>query len=284
MAWFDILGGVAGGLNQGLSQLQQAQQAKQLEERQQAQLRLQQAQEERIRQLQQAQEERAAAAEVRAAALNRYNALQYGVEMDPSIDPDMIRTVGAGAFIKGPQGGIMKKMTPSEQKAEQEAKEYLATAPDRALDREISTVAARQRQQLLENVERNYGPDWITRVDSMAPAMRRAIGKLLLASDDVFLRPEETATGYAAGVNAAAMAPLRTIQGGNMLTDNDLQRAVAAMKLWQEYSQTPKGMLDVKKLGEEPARQKFFSTLPGALAASGAGAAGTRPDPGGLRR
>ena len=33
MAWFDVVGGIAGGLNQGLGQLQQAQQAKQVEAR-----------------------------------------------------------------------------------------------------------------------------------------------------------------------------------------------------------------------------------------------------------
>ena len=47
MAWFDIVGGLAGGLQQGLGQLQQAQQAKQVEARQQALLEIQQAQERR---------------------------------------------------------------------------------------------------------------------------------------------------------------------------------------------------------------------------------------------
>lgn len=47
MAWFDIVGGLAGGLQQGLGQLQQAQQAKQVEARQQQLLEIQQAQERR---------------------------------------------------------------------------------------------------------------------------------------------------------------------------------------------------------------------------------------------
>ena len=47
MAWFDVVGGIAGGLNQGLGQLQQAQQAKQVEARQLELLKLQQAQDAR---------------------------------------------------------------------------------------------------------------------------------------------------------------------------------------------------------------------------------------------
>lgn len=50
MAWFDIVGGLAGGLQQGLGQLQQAQQAKQVEARQQELLKLQQAQDLRAEQ------------------------------------------------------------------------------------------------------------------------------------------------------------------------------------------------------------------------------------------
>ena len=57
MAWFDILGGVAGGLQQGLSQLQQAQQARQVEARQQQLLKIQQAQDIRAEQAAKRQEE-----------------------------------------------------------------------------------------------------------------------------------------------------------------------------------------------------------------------------------
>lgn len=57
MAWFDILGGVAGGLQQGLGQLQQAQQAKQVEARQQELLKLQQAQDIRAAEAAKRQEE-----------------------------------------------------------------------------------------------------------------------------------------------------------------------------------------------------------------------------------
>jgi hypothetical protein len=44
MAWFDIVGGLAGGLQQGLGQWQKAQEAQKTEERQQALLKIQQAQ------------------------------------------------------------------------------------------------------------------------------------------------------------------------------------------------------------------------------------------------
>lgn len=57
MAWFDILGGVAGGLQQGLGQLQQAQQAKQVEARQLELLKIQQAQDIRAQQAAKRQEE-----------------------------------------------------------------------------------------------------------------------------------------------------------------------------------------------------------------------------------
>ncbi len=57
MAWFDILGGVAGGLQQGLGQLQQAQQAKQAEARQLELLKLQQAQDIRAAEAAKRQEE-----------------------------------------------------------------------------------------------------------------------------------------------------------------------------------------------------------------------------------
>lgn len=57
MAWFDIVGGLAGGLQQGLSQLQQAQQAKQVEARQQELLKIQQAQDIRAEQAAKRQEE-----------------------------------------------------------------------------------------------------------------------------------------------------------------------------------------------------------------------------------
>lgn len=57
MAWFDILGGVAGGLQQGLGQLQQAQQAKQVEARQLELLKLQQAQDARAAEAAKRQEE-----------------------------------------------------------------------------------------------------------------------------------------------------------------------------------------------------------------------------------
>jgi hypothetical protein len=57
MAWFDIVGGLAGGLQQGLSQLQQAQQARQVEARQQELLKIQQAQDIRAEQAAKRQEE-----------------------------------------------------------------------------------------------------------------------------------------------------------------------------------------------------------------------------------
>jgi len=57
MAWFDILGGVTGGLQRGLGQLQQAQQAKQVEARQLELLKLQQAQDIRAQQAAKRQEE-----------------------------------------------------------------------------------------------------------------------------------------------------------------------------------------------------------------------------------
>lgn len=57
MAWFDIVGGLAGGLQQGLSQLQQAQQAKQVETRQQELLKIQKAQDIRAGQTAKRQEE-----------------------------------------------------------------------------------------------------------------------------------------------------------------------------------------------------------------------------------
>jgi len=57
MAWFDIVGGLAGGLQQGLGQLQQAQQAKQVEARQQELLKIQQAQDIRAEQAAKRQEE-----------------------------------------------------------------------------------------------------------------------------------------------------------------------------------------------------------------------------------
>ena len=55
MAWFDVVGGIAGGLNQGLGQLQQAQQAKQVE----ARAKQVEARQLELLKLQQAQDERA---------------------------------------------------------------------------------------------------------------------------------------------------------------------------------------------------------------------------------
>jgi len=102
MAWFDILGGVAGGLQQGLGQLQQAQQAKQVEARQLELLKLQQAQNER-----QKKEFEQRERDLREASFLKEASLQNPFNVDPAfasrfpeeakrylmVDPDTRRTV-----------------------------------------------------------------------------------------------------------------------------------------------------------------------------------------------
>lgn len=239
MAWYDLAAGITGGLAAGLNQLQDIQLARHKQQTVDQQVLLQQL-----------RDQQAAVADARAAAQARFAALQHGVEFDPASDPDMVRTMGAGAFVKGANGGIMKKTTPAEAKAEMELDEYSQGAGARKIARGVAEAQARQTQQLMDHVLATYGPNWVDRVGEMKPELRRAVGKLFLGSDDALLRNEDTPAGIsaagtmgAAAINAAAQKDIRT----STIRDREEDNRLNAKVRFTEYLKTAAGNTHFKQ-------------------------------------
>lgn len=110
MAWFDIVGGLAGGLQQGLGQLQQAQQAKKVEARQQALLQLQQAQEERAAE-QFKREQNLAALSDAASLLAKEDPFNVSAQTIQAIGPEAAKRF----IVQNPQTNAFEvRMAPEE--------------------------------------------------------------------------------------------------------------------------------------------------------------------------
>lgn len=158
MAWFDILGGVAGGVSQGLAQLQQAQQAKQVEARQQAQLKIQQAQNRRAEETAQRQ-----VAEENENRFLKLLSLQDPLNIDKTFAaayPDYAKNY----FAVNPQTGtvtlqmdplkmadLQEKVQKSGQRTQLRAEfatpEFQALSPDERMRRGLAAVAAGMDQR-----------------------------------------------------------------------------------------------------------------------------------------
>ena len=159
MAWFDILGGVAGGLNQGLGQLQQAQQAKQVEARQQQLLKLQQAQDLRA-------QEAAARAEERAR-------LQELMEMLGAEDP---RNISGETMAVAQQK--YADLLPGRVRKNVETGTYEVPLPPEKMR---ALVQQDQREQLTKLVE-DVAPGQLTETNAMMALTRGGVNPSLILS------------------------------------------------------------------------------------------------------
>lgn len=261
MAWFDIVGGLAGGLQKGLGQWQRAQEAQKTEERQNALLKVQQD-----------QEARAKAADAQKAAMERYAALESNREFSPQEDPEMVRLLGPGAFVKGPTGGIMKKKSAAEQLQEEQLNDYLAGKPVREGARTIAALTTSQQAQLVNQLRTKYGDNWLANPDKMSFAERRAVGKLILDNPDVFVRPEETPGVAAARATAAALVPTREANIQNLITDNlanltsklqDVENKFTTN--YQGYLKSDQGLIELQQLKNQ-LRTQFPKASPADIA------------------
>ncbi len=225
MAWFDILGGLAGGLNQGLGQVQQNVEARRRSTQAEREMLLKQL--EAVRQ----QEEIA-----RAQALTPINALEEGVEFDPT-DPTYaagVKIAGPGAFVKGASGkGLMKKPKASTIKAEKELAEFDSNAPIRAGERQSALKKQQMQQSAFNLFERKYGPDWVEKIPNMDLKERTLAGVMLMGSNDAFLQEAEKSGPIAAAISAdgyVRSAQARTgNEGLNADRENDNERALLSL-------------------------------------------------------
>ena len=115
MAWFDVVGGIAGGLNQGLGQLQQAQQAKQVEARQLELLKIQQAQDARAEQTaaRQAQEFQQQERDRTEASFFKEASVQDPFNVDPGFASRYAVQAQKYMEINPQTGKVMLRMEPA---------------------------------------------------------------------------------------------------------------------------------------------------------------------------
>lgn len=226
MAWFDILGGVAGGLQQGLGQLQQAQQAKQVEGRQQALLKIQQE-----------QEARAAKQQALEMAQAKLTAMAPGEDLDPN-DPEVAfirQQLGTGVFVRGKAGDrIQRRMSPAEEKAFLELSAYKDPAAEAIRKAELlrQERTTQERQRIEDMLVSRFGPDYQIKLheyDKVPRNIREQIGGML-GNPELFSSPEEKlqrttanariaadASIAAAKLQTAALTPYRDAQTAALL-------------------------------------------------------------------
>jgi hypothetical protein len=206
MSFLDILGGLAGGLNSGLGQVQ----ARQDEQRKLANI-------DKEALLRQYQEKRLQDAQDLAEAQAQYGAMEDGVEHDPT-DPvlgHLVKRLGAAAFIKGPNGGLMKKQRAADALAEINLAEAQKNQPINALKREMEAGDLGRRQALIKSLESQFGPDWQSQLANPKIPLdkRQAWGQQLFGKNDALYSPQErlqySDVVAAAHENAMAMAPYR---------------------------------------------------------------------------
>lgn len=233
MAWFDLLGGLAGGLNQGLGQVQQQQEQLRRSTQQERELALRALQEQR------AQEE----AELQAAQA-AYNAAEPGNLFDPA-DPTvqkMLKRLGPAAFTKGPDGkSLTKKMSAGQQKAELELGEFQAAKPLREAELKAAMENVQFQHQMKEQFAATHGADWMRRIPRMSLPERQMAAIVLGQRPNTFLRPDESEAVMAAGITAAAMKPQRDALAANY---NDQQLSNMRQQ-FNQYLTTPAGKLEM---------------------------------------
>lgn len=220
MAWQDILGGLAGGLSQGLGQVQQNVEARRRSSR-----------EERETLLAQLAAAQRAEELARQQALTPINSLEEGVEFDPS-DPTYapgVKIAGAGAFVKGPSGKLMKKPKAQNVMADQQLADYEAGAAGRAGEREAALRKQRMQQSAFALFEKKYGPNWVEGIRDMDAKDRQVAGTMLMGDKDAFLRPEETPSVIASKISADGYIKSAAMRGGGegAMTDDMRQLIVA---------------------------------------------------------
>lgn len=240
MAWFDILGGLAQGLGSGLGQVQQNIEGLRRS-----------TQVDRELALRALQEQRAAEEQARLQLMQKYQAMEPGVEFDPTSPDyaDLVKAVGPSAFVKGPSGrGVMKKVDPMRQKAELEVGEFQRQAPLREAELQSGLDSAKMLTQLREQFTAKHGPDWMKKILHMPLPERQMAAIALGKRPDTFLRPEESEQVLAAAQTAAAMAPLRQAQATNY-GDQSVGRLRTD---FNQYLQTPAGKLEMGKFLGDP--------------------------------
>lgn len=195
MAFMDILGGLAGGLSQGLGQVQQNVEARRRSTEAEREMLL--------KQLMAARQQEELA---RQQALTPITALEDGVEFDPN-DPTYapgVKLTGPSAFVKGTTPGkLMKRRKASDVKADKELAEWDKGAPEREATRALIARTQAMQQSAFNLFEQKYGPQWVENIRDMDQKDRMVAGMMLMKDKDAFLRPEEAPGVLAAGISAA---------------------------------------------------------------------------------
>ncbi len=252
MAFIDVLGGLAGGLSQGLGQVQQNVETRRRNEATSKELALRAM-----------QEQRAAEEAARRAYFEQHAALEDGVEIDPTM-PDvaaMIKTVGPGAYVKGKSGkGLMKKPKAQNVLAEQQLEEFGKNRPLREATSALELDEATARKQLMDGMIAQYGPDWRRKMvgnEQIPMQARQAAAMILGKNPEWFLSPQEklrySESVGAAAVTAAGMRDMRQAQIGNMTVDNIAQENAA----FDRFVASDPGMLELmRKYGGDIQKMK----------------------------
>lgn len=214
MAWFDILGGVAGGLQQGLGQLQQAQQAKQVEARQQEQLKIQQAQDIRAQQAAKRQEEQ--------ERLEMFKQLLAGEDplnvsgQTMSILQQKYADLVPTTIAKNTETGVFElKMTPAQRMA---------------LKKERAKAAEAARYETLVT---NAPPGSLTAADVVSAVTRGGVDRSMALSR---INPKDLPAAQ------EALFPEKAFEG-SLAQQRELRRAAAEMAR-ARLSAKPEGLTD----------------------------------------
>lgn len=250
MAWQDLLGGLAGGLSQGLGQVQQNVEARRRNDATNKEL-----------MLRQLQEQRAAEEQARLALMAQFNALEPGVEIDPT-DP-MVKVAGPGAFVKGPSGkGLTRKKAAAQEQAELGLAEFKLEEPVRAAGRKDALDQASAKSQLIEAFGKEYGPDWrrfLIGNEQVPLQKRQAAATILYGKPEMFMSQGEklkfSEQVAAAAQTAAAMAPLRQAQAGTIAND-DLARM---QQLFVEETSKLDPMAKIRYMNDPGAKDREFA-------------------------
>lgn len=218
MAFLDKLGGLASGLLGGLGEVRQNVEAQRRSTQEQRQQLLQALQERRL------QEQQAL-----AEAQMQYSTLEPGVGLDPS-DPavaNIIKHLGAGAFVKGSQPGqIMRKMNPQTELAQVQLESVRANQPLETAQRNLQMGEVQDTEALMAGLREKYGQDFRRRLfDSSIPMTeRQGYGASLYKKPDFFMTPEEklkySEQVAAAALQAQAMGNLRQAQSADIGINN----------------------------------------------------------------
>lgn len=254
MAWFDIVGGLAGGLQQGLSQLQQAQQAKKVEARQQALLEIQQAQERRAGE----------AAQRQIAEENENKFLKLLSMQDPlNIDKNFAAAYPDYAknyFAVNPQtGNVALRMDPvkmadlqdkvqksgqrTQFRAEFTTPEFQALPPDERMRRGLAAVAAGMDQR---EVLSGIGP--------LPADKNRSFLTSIISADkaaEILAEDERARQARNTQVTTAKISASRPTGAGTQLEDV-VGRATTAISTLSSRIRTDKEQL-TKLFGSTPA-------------------------------